>query len=417
MEFRQPIPFLTPTANRKRRAASPETLSSSLSHFPLHQDKKRRPNLTNGFSNLSLTPDGQLVAPRQPCNHDSDEGDEGLGPSNYPKSNNNDLKVEVLPDTLVGSTHSHHCQPNCQAQYRPPIHPSSSSSTSPTTSNDESRDLDATYTGNIHRSRHHTTTAQQADEVVQPDGEGKPGGFGLSVEDVTEFPIPLRGRRPREEDSLSDTEPFGKRPRIDEADVDMGAESIEEIPRSEAIDLGRGRKTIWYEPEKDRIVITSLSDSESRSSRSPSPEMDGRRLSQPGQNGFIISPSLLTHLIRTRREYDFKSPLEDLLRNNKKTLTLYRPLKNLPDKWPESVVKAWEEVQPHELSGRFEEIADDEDFTTNTNPETPREDEMMEIEDPTSYQTDNMSRNGLSAASNGDIQERNGDVDMAIDGE
>ncbi|ODN94862.1 hypothetical protein L198_05010 [Cryptococcus wingfieldii CBS 7118] len=345
-------PLSTPQAahpaSRKRRASSPHAA-----------DKRRRPNLANGFSSLSLHTAAQSTPP--PID---DTDDDGLGPSNYPRSN--DLKVEVLPEssatqeTYAPTPHHRHARPHhwSHSSYGRP--PPSSSSNSPPSSSDETYDSEATTT-RFSRPRRYAGAAQQADEIVQPDANDPVAGYELGIEDVTGVPPPLRGRRPREDDSAEG--PIEKRRRRDDMDIDMDAEPEPHLGEPNSIkDRMRKRKTVWHEPEKDRIVITSLSDSDSRSSRSPSPEVELAQghLSQPGEHGFTLSPSLLTHLMRARRDYDFQVPLSELLRNNERGLTVYRPLGISPGKWKDDIVKTWEEAQADADAGRFEEIDEDE---------------------------------------------------------
>ncbi|ODN73420.1 hypothetical protein L202_07945 [Cryptococcus amylolentus CBS 6039] len=365
------MPPLSAPASRKRRASS-----------PLGPDKRRRPNLANGFSSLSLHPAAQ---PTPPPLDDTD--DDGLGPSNYPRSN--DLKVEVLPESsstqesYAPTPHHRHARPHhwSHPSYGRP--PPSSSSNSPPSSSDETYDSEATTT-RFSRPRRYAGAAQQADEIVQPDAIDPVAGYELGVEDVTGVPPPLRGRRPREDDSAEG--PMEKRRRRDDMDIDMDADPVPPSGEPDSIkDRMRTRKTVWHEPEKDRIVITSLSDSDSRSSRSPSPEVPEvelaqGRLSQPGEHGFTLSPSLLTHLMRARRDYDFQVPLSELLRNNERGLTLYRPLGIPPGKWKDDIVRTWEEAQADADAGRFEEIDEDEDFTQSSNPCERQSAEGMDVE-------------------------------------
>ncbi|WVQ74373.1 hypothetical protein IAR50_003973 [Cryptococcus sp. DSM 104548] len=379
--------------SRKRRAPS-----------PLGSEKRRRPNLANGFSSLSLH--GAAPARSPPPD---DTTDDGLGPSNYPKSN--DLKVEVLPeassqqDTYAPShhhhSHLHHwSRPSYGAYGRPAP---SSSSNSPSSSGDETCDSEAT-TRHFSRPRRYAGAAQQADEVVQPDANDIVTGQDLGVEDVTGVPPSLRARRPREDDCVDG--PAEKRRRSD-MDIDMDANPEPDLGDSQSVkDKMRKRKTVWHEPEKDRIVITSLSDSDSRSSRSPSPEFDlaeGQgRLSQPGEHGFTLSPSLLTHLMKARRDYDFQVPLSELLKNNERGLTVYRPLGISPGKWRDDIVKTWEEAQADADAARFEEIDDEE--VPQYVPEG------MDVEQEAAQPWSNSWTAQEEAPSTND-----GDVDMAMD--
>ncbi|WVW86320.1 hypothetical protein I302_108362 [Kwoniella bestiolae CBS 10118] len=304
----------------RKRAHSPPTQGAFFSDdgdliptTSYHRDKRRRPNLANGFQGLSISID-------QPQTYDSNllEDDEGIG---LGRSDTTDLKVEVLPEKEIRSHHhsnTHHWSiPNRAG-------PSSPSSSSTSTSSEGSSDV--TFT------RRHRGAPQQADEVVQPDQiEGQ---ADLDVEDIT-VASPRRRRR----DEEHGVGVRNKRARTGDVDMDGG-------------DL---RKTSWHEPEKDRIVITSLSDtSSSRDSRSASPE-DDRYLSQPGMKGFTISPSLLTHLLKTQRD---QFAVKDLPPNN--SLVLYRPLGIAPGEWDDAIVKMWQTNDGYEDSGRFEELDDDE---------------------------------------------------------
>lgn len=77
-------------------------------------------------------------------------------------------------------------------------------------------------------------------------------GPDLGVEDVTGIPPPLRARRPREED-IEGMEHAGKKRRGNEMDIDMSTmDENTEDGSVEEKDKLRGRKTVWYEPEKDR---------------------------------------------------------------------------------------------------------------------------------------------------------------------
>ncbi|KIR24740.1 hypothetical protein I309_06436 [Cryptococcus deuterogattii LA55] len=428
--FHPPQPLSSPTTpaftpSRKRRAASPTLDSDPLSSWHQsgppasftdtpHREKRRRPNLANGFSSLSISPTA-TQSPAVPDQPRADDDDEGIGPSVYPR--NDDVKVEILSDNTNRLSDHQHPFHRTHAPQWDPYHArlsSSSSSASPTTSTDETYDSDAIFTRNHPRIKRYDGTAQQADEIVQPDGSSMFTGPDLSVEDVTGVLPPLRARRPREEDAEV-MEHAGKKRRVSEMDIDMSTmDGNTEDASIEEKDKLRGRKTVWYEPEKDRIVITSLSDSDSRSSRSPSPETDSRYLSQPGEQGFTISPSLLTHLMNAQRNNDLKGPLQDLLKNNQKSLTLYRPLGIPADRWKESIVKTWEDAQNYDDSGRFEEIDDSEDFGNNT-PATGNDDVAMGMEGTVpAWQPDawNMGEAGMggSGAVSGD-----GDVDMAMD--
>ncbi|OWZ35541.1 hypothetical protein C356_05049 [Cryptococcus neoformans c45] len=418
-------PLFTPS--RKRRAASPPLDSDPLSPWQQsgsqtaftespHREKRRRPNLANGFSSLSISPTAtqSTSVPDQPR---ADDDDEGIGPSVYPR--NDDVKVEVLPDNTNRLSIHQHPSHRPHTHQWDPYHarpPSSSSSASPTTSTDETYDSDATFTRNLPHIKRYDGTAQQADEIVQPDGSSMFTGPDLGVEDVTGIPSPLRARRPREED-IEGMEHAGKKRRGNEMEMDIDMSTMDENTEDASVeekDKLRGRKTVWYEPEKDRIVITSLSDSDSRSSRSPSPETEGRYFSQPGEQGFTISPSLLTHLMNVHRNGDLKGPLQDLLKNNQKSLTLYRPLGIPADRWKESIVKTWEEARNYDDSARFEEIDDAEDFGNNV-PSTGNGSEVMDIEGTVPAWQGGAWNTGEAGMGEGGAASGDGDVDMAMD--
>ncbi|WWD15585.1 hypothetical protein CI109_100007 [Kwoniella shandongensis] len=414
--------FITPS--KKRRAASPPpfpspfgttappspwaTTSNNPQPSPAnpddtpHRDKRRRPNLANGFSSLSISPNLEQTSRDQlPPTHDNFDHDDDEGIGLTPHTDRNDLRVEILPEVTVPQHNSHnHHHHSTRHHWSIPNHAgpsSSSSSTSPTGSSEENYDSDATYT----RTRHgrYAGVAQQADEVVQPSdpASARTSPLGttsteLGVEDVTVSPG-VRRRRSQEDAEYEDR--MNKRQRsAGGMDVDMNGgqpgdeeENIEEISSSR--NTRRRGKTVWYEPEKDRIVITALSDSSRSSSRSPSPDSIENHLSQPGSQGFTLSPSLLTHLLKTQRD-KLNGPLGDMLKNDK-SLILYKPLGIHPGGWTEPVVKSWESHE--EDSGRFEEIPEDEQFPDSVS--AAHTDADMEVE--------------------GGQQAWDGDVDMAMD--
>ncbi|WWC95029.1 hypothetical protein V866_001881 [Kwoniella sp. B9012] len=376
-------PFYTPF--RKRRALSPPSLDKSeyqtrkdtndsdLKYAsPLtdasHRDKRRRPNLANGFQGLSISVDRSTSNLNDDIPRNGLDDDEGIG---LQKNRDNDVTVEVLPDKATRSTnHRHHHHSNTHHWSIPsragPSSPSSSS-TSPTTSSEEDYHL-------FQRHRRYAGVAQQADEIVQPDQVEAVSD--LSVEDVTVV-SPRNGRRRREDEAGMDqvTNTRNKRARTgDDFDVEMNAEEeMEEIGNSDH-NKRRRRKTEWHEPEKDRIIITSLSDASSsrESSRSASPEPtadDVRNLSQPGMRGFTISPSLLTHLLKTQRDQLSGRKVSP----TSNSLILYRPLGISQDEWNDDIVKAWKPDEEYVDSGRFEMLDDDEVFdeaTPSANVET-----------------------------------------------
>ncbi|OCF44401.1 hypothetical protein I317_01661 [Kwoniella heveanensis CBS 569] len=443
----------TPASARKRRAASPESPTapfaapSSSSFFtlnahsspvaaegggsdtPQHREKRRRPNLANGFRSLSISRDqlkngtgsGSTTIPgsgeqsHELFDHTSgeEEEDEGIG---LTRINNNDIKVEVLPDRgeTASKSHHHHRDNHHHSNlhhWSIPNHAgpsSSSSSPSPTESSEENQDYDSdvTFTRSFPKHRRYAGVAQQADEIQQPFDaqqayEALQSSFGdreeLGVEDVT-VPTPLGSRRRREDDQGG---PRGKKARMEgEMDVDMGDDGDVEELRRDFSDKRRKRKTVWHEPEKDRIVITSLSDASSSrgSSRSSSPEPSGsadeRHLSQPGDQGFMLSPSLLTHLLKAQRNQlnGMNNGNNSQSAQNRNSLILYRPLGIPPGKlagnqagsgWTgigtEPVVKSWQPGENYVDSGRFEEVDDDENFDEPSPAQT--EGEGMDIDD------------------------------------
>ncbi|KLT38657.1 hypothetical protein CC85DRAFT_305770 [Cutaneotrichosporon oleaginosum] len=244
-----------------------------------------------------------------------------------------DVAVEVLSDK----------HPSPTSARRPTFpHRLSSSSTSPS---EEEYESDVTFRPPLERER-----LRRLQHPMQPTSIEHP--HDASARDphahdtpTVEFESPLKRKHLR----LDDERPHAsKRHRfhVDE-DVAMDPPNIASGPG-------------WYEPEKDRIVVTSLSSPEP-SSRSPSPDPGPRRpysfeehkhLTQPGADGFTISPSLLTHLMAAQS--DQFTPAYNAV--PERGLVLYRPLGIPP---AEHVVKQWDE-EP----GRFEEVDDDEDMST-----------------------------------------------------
>ncbi|WRT70091.1 uncharacterized protein IL334_007085 [Kwoniella shivajii] len=382
-----PSPTTTPQAQQPHTAPSPWTSngrSSPPEESSYHHSKRRRPNLANGFQSLSISIEQANRVPIDPdqlLDHadQATEKDEGIG---LTRSANNDVRVEVLPDERSSKRHHHHSTTHhWSIPTRAGPSSSSSSSTSPTTSGEENHDSDTTFTYPFQRRRRYAGVAQQADEIVQPD---QPETFGsnaeLGVEDVTTH-IPRSGRRSREHDSDAsmEIEPKGKRVKR-EGEMDMDMDDVPSIVMNE-VDKRRKRKTIWHEPEKDRIVITCLSDTSSSraSSRSPSPEekdIEESYLSQPGMQGFTLSPSLLTHLLKTQRDrLNAKFPHT----GDQSSLVVYRPLGIPPGDWNESAVRNWQPDKEYVDSGRFQEVDDDENYDK---PESMHmaEDEPMDMD-------------------------------------
>ena len=298
--------YLPTSLTRKRRAASPETV---VSPWPIiendHREKRRRPNLANGFSGLSINHNATPRADSPLPSYDEsqaiyNEPDEALETSPQP-FDVHDVRVEELPDKTRGY---------------------STSSTESTSDDGYGSDVTFRLRGK-RKARGRFEVAQQADVVEQPEDD-------VRVEEV-------HGRRKREDD------------------VEIGGSKR----FKEDVEMGKSRRKMeWHEPEKDRmsplstklkigIVITSIGSP--TSSRESSPD-HSRYLSQPGNKGFTISPSLLTHLLNSQREgLDMPFPM-----NGEKGLVLYRPTK-LPAGWTDEIVKAWQQGLGQD-EGRFEEV-------------------------------------------------------------
>lgn len=228
---------------RKRRAPSPApneaVLSSvspvtgrSTSEAPVstpHRDKRRRPNLANGLSSLTIgtrPPRSPSPLPTyeesQSTRHEVDEDDLFHSPLESP----DDLHVEELPES------------SRQARERQFAFSSSSESSA-----DEWQGPDWTYRHPRRRHRRHAINTQQADAVEQPatPWELKEDKC-LGVEDVTS---PTRRRKRKEE---AESSRWRKRSRSD-FDMDMDMEQGE----GDDIEEMRPRKMpTSYEPEKDR---------------------------------------------------------------------------------------------------------------------------------------------------------------------
>ncbi|WWC72151.1 uncharacterized protein I206_106111 [Kwoniella pini CBS 10737] len=359
------------TPSRKRRAASPNRpdLSSPLGANSTHKIKRQRPNLANGFQSLSISTDLlqndlQTSDNMPPSPNDPLQTDEGIGLTHHVDSD--DVKVEVLPERFPDRPDLHHHHHSNTHHWSIPNRagPSSSSSTSPTSSTEDNYDSDVTYTHPSRRHRRFAGIAQQADEIVQPDQPPIQRGDDVSVEDITAH----KGRRRREDLD----EPFRAKRARKGPDIDIDMSNSDNLDNIDMDSSGGGmkRRTNWHEPEKDRIVITSLSDSSSSvgSSRSPSPEpheSQERLLSQPGMQGFTLSPSLLTHLLKSQRHH-----LRDNLNMTQaeNSLVLYRPLGIPPGEFQESIVQAWQPGEGYADSGRFEIVDDDENLEASQAP-------------------------------------------------
>jgi len=257
-----PVAFLTSPffPSRKRRAPSPPSSpqqpifphqSGSTSSHVDHHGKRRRPNLANGFSGLTINARSvdRASSPlpsyedSQATHHEVDD-DEAISRSRLDLG---DVRVEELPNFP-----------------RFPRRGDSTSSSS-TTPADEDYDSDSTYRLPS-RSHRYAGVAQQADQVVQPNRESS-GSTNLDVEDVTDQ-TPVRGRK-RRDDFEDDLDAGWKQSRWDmdlDADMDMSDSELPEIPRMER----QRRRTEWHEPEKDRKLLESINANAQASSSQPS---------------------------------------------------------------------------------------------------------------------------------------------------
>lgn len=198
-------------------------------------------------------------------------------------------------------------------------------------------------------------------------------------------------------------------------------------------DSQRGRG--WYEPEKDRIVVTSLDspspepspdfdDMRSRSTTASPPPRDSqdasynyeenRNLSQPGTQGFTISPSLLTHILNAQRD-QFGTQPNFSVEPAERGLVLYRPLGGMP---AEDVVRQWQQKAkgknrvrpqiPDPDGHRFELVDDDEDLMSGPPVVGVPTDELWA---PGSGNISQMDTDMPPSGSGMDV-EPDGDVDM-----
>ena len=235
-------PGLTPTSSRKRAADA----SPTSPYSPTPSTKKRRPNLANGFSGLSLSPRLDRLSPSpipsyeesEATKHEVDEDDDLARPRSKPESvlgsegiglGHADVHVEELPDRSTNGW-------------------TRSSITSSSTSSAEDHESDSTFRPLQRQKRRYARVAQQADEVEHPDeaGPSTVNPRDVQVEDVSHNLLG-RKRPDHEGERLSRRK---RRKREADGDMDMGSsgEEIEEIRPT----ARRRRKTRWHEPEKDR---------------------------------------------------------------------------------------------------------------------------------------------------------------------
>ncbi|GMK58453.1 hypothetical protein CspeluHIS016_0504850 [Cutaneotrichosporon spelunceum] len=334
-------PTQTPcSSQRKRRASSPPTGPQWTP--PDH--KRRRPKLSNGFATMSISPrvdeSNRTRYFTRGFNHTESSEDE-LEPTRLPPGG--DVAVEILSDKSPSSA-------------RRPLFPQRLSSSSSSPTSDDEYESDATYCPPLERERlrqaHHSP--MQPTFIEHPE---LPKSAPVTLDTPTiEFESPLKRKHMRHDDER----PHASKRARSHMDEDV---AMDPVTFSAPVASGPG----WYEPEKDRIVVTSLSSPESSSTRSPSPDAVARQpysyeehknLMQPGDDGFTISPSLLTHLMAAQSD-QFRNPAFHTV--PERGLVLYRPVGVTP---AQDVVRQWEE-EP----GRFEDLDDDEDMQTQTTSE------------------------------------------------
>ncbi|EJT51843.1 hypothetical protein A1Q2_03010 [Trichosporon asahii var. asahii CBS 8904] len=351
---------------RKRHADDDEAPSLDRTGPPDH--KRRRPNLANGFQAMSISGSNPSDLPPQWYSHPGsavtdDTDEDGLEPTRPPPDG--DVGVEILPDR--SPSHSISSRPSFTHPSRPGLwHRSSSfSSTSPS---EDDYDSDATF-----RLPHQRAPPQQPTSVEQPEIITPTTPKHTTGPPHVDYMDSAHKRKiSRDMDSSPELRSKRRRP---STDFDM------DLPDSQR---GKG----WYEPEKDRIVVTSLDspspepspeldDMRSRSTTASPPPRDSgeaynyeenRNLSQPGQNGFTISPSLLTHILNAQRD-QFGTQPNFSVEPAERGLVLYRPLGGMP---AEDVVRQWQQKAkrakqvrpqiPDPDGHRFELVDDDEDL-------------------------------------------------------
>ncbi|EIW71933.1 hypothetical protein TREMEDRAFT_72608 [Tremella mesenterica DSM 1558] len=361
-------PSSLPPLPRKRRANSPSppllsTFYPDCDDSPPcgdpHREKRRRANLMSGFSGLSISP-RPVPAQAQTCH-----------PSN---------RFAAIQDHVpqIGN-------PQPDAGIARPM--------------SERRD-DMISPPAFESFVNHATSPSILDQAQTRPGINRETSFSLPMMENGIY-------HPGMPDGLVATSPRGKKRDESEMELDQCMEMNNEAEmmrgRKRRKDTGHDSdmemvaKTKWYEPERDRIVITSLSDTSTSSSRSTSPNSRAiRTLEQPGMRGFTLSPSLLTHLLNAQRG-DISTL--HLPQSTERSLVMYRPAvlppgfsdwarKMLPNvnldlpMQGSEVVRTWR-GEPGVImddEGRFEELNDDgEMFISPAN--SPSDDvQMMEFE-------------------------------------
>jgi hypothetical protein len=358
------LPNDTPDYTRKRRATTPPSdqvphgsirlnwmapgcqlpETSPTSAIP-HRDKRRRPNLANGLRGLSLTPKPDRGSEALPSYTESQETRNEVDEDDMFQSSPHiidDIQVEELPD---------------KSRRARRLFADASTSDS---SDDESRDSEDQFSFTTKRHRNRQYQSQQQSGIVELPSPVKERPDDIDIQDITGSEP--RGIKRRDE-SGSRSRPKRRR---DDMDLDMDTDDEDQREHT------RWRKNASsYEPEKDRkltslpsgsthtdscsgIVVTSLSDTESEdSSTEPTSTHKSNKLDQPGEQGFTLSPSLLTHLLNTQRDKFTTMPPQE------KGLILYRPLGILP---APQIVQQWpgQDFINQDDSSRFEELDDDE---------------------------------------------------------
>ena len=191
--------------------------------------------------------------------------------------------------------------------------------------------------------------------------------------------------------------------------------------QSEPVQGQRGKKRTWYEPEKDRVVVTSLSDSDedseganrpvsnSGSTRTnhyldddvidldadgygdiielPASQDDKGEYHQPGAQGFTISPSLLSRLNHMSQQQ--RSELERAWNRKKPNqMILYRALPGLGD-GPGGMGESQKthsdhgamDMQDAQDASRFEEIPDQDEGSMEVDDSMDDGGGGMEVDD------------------------------------
>lgn len=290
---------------------------------------------------MSISPGGTTPVA---AGSDSDDSDDAL-PSDG-------VHVQHLPDKPISPLRTRRPRRGPNPWHRT----SSFSSTSPS---DDEYDSDATFRIPHERARLQQLheTAQLPSEIEHPAEADHSQGPLVEPIDSPVKRKHLSMEAPSTFDEFNTSYGFEDAPMLKRQRSDM-PESMDTDMDEAHIASGPG----WYEPEKDRIVVTSLSSPEH--SRSPSPDTGPRRsgraysyaenkkLNQPGDSGFTISPSLLTHIIGAQKDVHVPMPMPQ------RELVLYRPI-GQPGVGREDVVKHWD--GEYVDSGRFEMIDDDEE--------------------------------------------------------